>query len=221
MLSTDDQLFLNWYEQQWHSTGELPTPSQLQSNYSWKFKSLSQARAWLDSPLIKRAFHNRGLINSTQANSDLDSRQLAAILLVANLSDRRGLKTKLNSVGVTLTQWNAWKKQKIFQEFLEQQLNKDLDTSLDAAFRGLHVGMDKGDPRAVQLYLELTGRQPTEVERNYRQAIARIVESVQRHVKDPQIIAAIARDFEQIEQGRSPIASLTPTTTYTPVVMDI
>jgi hypothetical protein len=114
-------------------------------------------------------------------------------------------------LGVTLAQWNAWKKQKHFRDFLNSQLTDDFETSLDRALSGLLKGVDSGNPRSVELYMELTGRQPTENERNYRLAISRIVECVTRHVKDPNIIRAISEDFEKIERGLDPNTQINET----------
>jgi hypothetical protein len=208
-----DKHIISWAEQIYHQSKTFPSPRDFHEGWPKTFPDPSTAQSWLSTAVVKQALHNRGLNPSQNPNStQLSEVQAAAILAVANLSDRRALSSKLKSIGVTLTQWNAWKKQANFRSFLYSQLNDDLDSSLDRAFSGLLNAVDKGDSRAIQIYLELTGRQPTENERNYRLAVSRIVESIQRHVKDPETIAKLAADFDSIEAGRDPsqLLSLEP-----------
>lgn len=197
---------VSWIEQTYHQTKAFPTVQAIQQAWPKTFPTQNHVEDWLIAPKTKAALNNRGLTPNKPNQLPLSETQAAAILTVANLSDKRSVTTKLKSLGVTLTQWNAWKKQSKFREFLFSQLNEDFDSSLDRALTGLLAGVDKGDTRAVQLYLEMTGRQPTENERNYKLAISRIVESISRHVKDPVVIKAIADDFQLIEQGIEPLS---------------
>lgn len=205
MLITDRHI-ISWIEQTYHQTKAFPTIQEIQKAWPKTFPTTSAVEEWLITPKVKAALNNRGLTRSKAPQLALSEVQAAAILVVANLSDKRSMVAKLKSLGITLTQWNAWKKQPAFKKFLFSQLNEDFESSLDRALTGLLAGVDKGDPRSVQLYLEMTGRQPTENERNYRLAISRIVESISRHVKDPKTIQAIADDFQLIEQGIEPLS---------------
>lgn len=203
-----DKHVINWIEQVYHESSVFPSIQVMKDAWPTTFPNLSTVRDWLAKPVVKQALHNRGLAprKVDSATNELSEQQAAAILTVANLSDRRSQSTKLKSIGVTLTQWNAWKKQPSFKNFLYKCLNEDLDSSLDRAFSGLLKGVDNGDTRAIQFYMELTGRQPTENERNFKLAVSRIIESITRHVKDPELLKKIANDFELIEQGRDPSA---------------
>lgn len=209
-LSIRDRNVLSWIERIYHESKGFPSSQTIQSEWPKTFPTVAALESWLNSPPIHTALHNRGLTQNSNS-LELSEAQAAAILVVANLSDRRSLPTKLKSIGVSLTQWNAWKKQAAFRNFLHSQLTDDFDTSLDRALSGLLRSVDQGNPRAVELYLEMTGRQPTENERNFKLAISRIVESVTRHVKNPATIKAIADDFEKIERGIDPSATINST----------
>lgn len=203
-LSQNDKEVLSWIEAHYHARS-FPDPQRIKNAFPHIFFSAPAVEKWLSQPAIRNSLANRGTL--PQAGS-LTPQQRAAILLVANLTDKRATSTKLKSLGITTTQWAAWKKDPSFKAFLYHNLNSDFDSSVDRAFSGLLSAVDKGNPRAVELYMELTGRQATENERNYRLAISRIVESISRHVKDPAVIAAIAADFDKIEAGQDPLLNL-------------
>lgn len=204
-----DKHILSWIEHFYHENNEFPSTKAILKAWPKTFPTLHQLHVFLDSPHIQTALYNRGLTSSpTNPNSALTEKQLAAILSLSNTADKRSRQTKLKELGVTTTQWNAWVKQKRFKEFFNKQLSADFENSVDRAFTGLLSSVDRGDTKAVQLYLEMTGRQPTENERNYKLAISRLIESITRHVKDPEIIKQIAKDFELIEQGLEPTRRL-------------
>lgn len=213
-LGALDRSMIQWFETTYHQSKSFPSHETCRQKFPQTFRYKSDYDAFLNRPEIAAALHNRGLSpNQRSRSNELTEQQAAAILTVANLSDRRSLQGKLKALGVTTTQWNAWKKQSAFRNFLYSQLTDDFDSSLDRALSGLMKAVDTGNPRAVELYLEMTGRQPTANERNYRVAISRIVESITRHVKDPTTIAALRDDFEKIEQGIDPVTNL-PTPDY-------
>jgi hypothetical protein len=207
-LGALDRSIISWIEQIYHQSKTFPSFETFKSAWKISFDTREKLQAFLDKPLVKQALHNRGMNPNSHSSKELTEAQAAAILTVANLSDRRSLQTKLKSLNITLTQWNAWKKQASFRNFLYSQLTDDFESSLDRALSGLLKAVDTGNPRAVELYLEMTGRQPTEAERNYRLAVSRIVESISRHVKDPHVIKALQEDFDKIERGLDPVTNI-------------
>lgn len=207
-LGALDRSIISWIETTYHESKTFPSVQTFKQAWPVFFATASLVRDFLDRPLVKQALHNRGLNPNSNNTKELTQQQAASILLVANLSDRRSLSTKLKSLNVTLTQWNAWKKQASFRNFLYAQLTDDFESSLDRALSGLLKAVDGGNPRAVELYLEMTGRQPTEAERNYRLAVSRIIESITRHVRDPHIINSLREDFDKIERGLDPVTNI-------------
>lgn len=188
---------VNWAETYWHRYNKMPTAEQI----GYHFPSLSMEE-FFAHPAVKRAFHNRGM--KLTSNTSLSEEQAAAVLTVANWSDRRTIPAKLRSLGISTTKWNGWKKDKHFKEFLHSQLAGNLEENLERAHAGLLVGVDKGDTNAIKYYMELTGRAPSPVETNFKLAVSRIIESITRHVQSPEIIRAISQDFEMIMAGQDP-----------------
>ena len=207
-LGALDRSIISWIETTYHESKVFPSAQTFKQAWPHSFATQTMVRDFLDKPLVKQALHNRGLNPNSSSTKELTQQQAASILLVANLSDRRSLSTKLKSLNVSLTQWNAWKKQASFRNFLYAQLTDDFESSLDRALSGLLKAVDGGNPRAIELYLEMTGRQPTEAERNYRLAVSRIIESITRHVKDPHVINSLREDFDKIERGLDPVTNI-------------
>lgn len=164
---------------------------------------------FLSDELVSRALHNRGI--TRRRRKSITDEQAAAILTVANYDDRRPIPAKLKSLGIPVTRWNGWKKDYAFRNFLHSQIKDSGENSLDRVWDGLLKAVDKGDVAAIKYYMELTGRTPSTSEMNFKLAVSRIIESVTRHVSDPDKIRAIGRDFEMIMAGQDPnIITLAP-----------
>lgn len=201
-LNPEEKPIIAWIERSYHESGRMPPLNQYIQNFP-NFFSENDPKVWLDRPDILTALSNRGI----SPVEGLSEQQLAAILTVANLTMPGTTANKLKTIGVTTTQWNAWKRDPKFIKFLHSQLNHDFDTSLDRAYSGILRAVDKGDPRAVQLYMELTGRQTSEVERNYKMLVSKLIECVTRNVKDPAVLQRIAVEFQAIDAQAEHIAA--------------
>ncbi len=196
-MSTLQLQAVNWAELYYHERRKFPPVD----SFKVHFPSLD-IEEFFSHPTVKVAFHNRGITKTTP--SFLSDEQAAAIITVANYDDRRSLPRKLSSLGIPVTRWNGWKKDRHFREFLHKQLAEGVDNSLDRAFEGLLKAVDKGEVNAIKYYMEVTGRQPSQNEQNFKLAVGRIIESLTRHVKDPATIKRISQDFELIMAGKDP-----------------
>ena len=133
----------------------------------------------------------------------LTAEQVAAITTIVNFEDRRPRPVKLRELGITPTQWGGWLKQKEFKDFLQQMTATHLQDVLHVANEGLLNAVDRGDVNAIKFYHELTGRytQESGSMQNLKVVVAKLIESVQRNVKDPDVLRAISADFEIILAG--------------------
>lgn len=129
--------------------------------------------------------------------------QLAAIVTVVNFEDRRSRATKLKELGITPQQWQGWLKQTAFKEFLHELSASNLSDAAYVANDALVRAMDRGDVNAIKYYGEITGRAQRESPQlqNIKIVLARVVESIQKHIKDPELLQAIGEDFERILSG--------------------
>jgi hypothetical protein len=198
-LTSDELRVISWAEEYWHLHKRFPPVGSFSSR--WPDLNLDK---FLEHKTVQLAFHNRG-IKTPSPSDNLNEEQLAAIFTVSNYEDRRPITAKLKSLGIKSTQWNGWKKDPHFREFLHKMLGESLDSALDRAHEGLMKALDKGDVNAIKYFMELTGRVPDQGQQNFRIAVARLIESIQRHVSDAGTLKAIGQDFEMIISGRAPV----------------
>lgn len=161
----------------------------------------------LDDALKKLSFqialNARGI--HYKENGDLTDQQVAAIATVTNWSDRRSRNAKLHGLGITAAMWNGWLRNPSFKRLLHKVAADGFDSEDITAQEGLTKAMARGDTSAIKFYMELTGRYRPGADantQNLMQVVSLIVESIQRHVKDPEVFAAIASDCDSIMNGK-------------------
>lgn len=169
---------------------------------------------WKNSD-FRAALNVRGVsfANELSAGKALTYAQLQVANMLMNIMDKRSLREKLQTAqlpGVTPAQVGAWMRQPAFQEHLRrraQDLYEGADVSANIA---LVKAIDSGDLKAVQLFMEMTGRYTprSTVDVNIHAVLARVVEIVSMHVRDPAILEAIAVDMEALELGKPPAISV-------------
>lgn len=155
---------------------------------------------------VATPLENRGI--NVVISQVLSNEQLAAINLVTNYADKRSTPTKLNSLGVTVTKWKGWLHNPQFKSYYENQVNAMFGSHIDAVNTGLLKAAENGNTNAARFIYELTGKYTGKNNNaNVQVLIVQIIEVIQRHVSNPEILRSIATDFEmlllknQVQQG--------------------
>ena len=202
LLPRQSQL-ISWIEASWHRTGNFPNKGHLN-------KSKLYEDGDLDHPTLRFALAQRGidvpLTRDDEIPKELTKEQLSAILTITDYTDKRSHMSKLKSLGLTSQQWHGWLANPTFKNYLHDVSSRGFKDATHLAEEGLIKGLERGDTNAVKLYMEMSGQytQDTGTNLNIKIVVARIVESIQRHVQDPQTIQLIANDFEVIMGGGVP-----------------
>jgi hypothetical protein len=203
-LTGQELRILTWIEMYWHVHKEFPSVEAFKKEYP-KIDYLK----FLGKQSLQRALSNRGIeiaFDGAVCKNGLTDTQIAAILTVVNVADKRSFNMKLKTLGVTPTRWSGWMKDKKFKEFYTSTAGANFEEALPRVQDGLLRAAEQGIPSAVKLYMDLTGRtadnDPTI--RNLKLAITKLIESVQNHVKDPEILRRIEADFMQISKNEEP-----------------
>jgi hypothetical protein len=149
---------------------------------------------------FKQAMLLRG-IGSIQ-NDGLTIQQAAVLNILEDFSDPRTLSAKLKSAGVPRAAYNAWLKDPIFARMYEQRIESHLRQAHLSALSTIMTIAENGDLRAAEKVLEINGRyNPQAVElQNARAVVQSLVESMQRHIKDPAVLKAIIDEVGMARQ---------------------
>lgn len=203
MLSPVQKELISELELVWIRHGELPDGRELVRRYNGKLESGTLTIDDLYDPIFLKALHDRGIALPRPNKSNLTQEQMSAAITMANYMDDRSWNKKLKDLGISPTQWAGWIKNKEFKQFLEEVSTLDFEGNVQLAHQGLMKAMDAGKTDAIKFYLEATGRysgQDSEVQ-NLRAVVSRLLDSIQRNVKDPETIQKIANEFDHIIKG--------------------
>ncbi len=206
-LTTQEALVIGFIEQFWNARGFFPPPNDL------KRRGVTDTNALYRKPVFIKAMQSRGITipSDMGAPVDLSKEQLAAILAMTDPLDRRLASSKLKLLGITTQQWNAWMKSEVFKSYVHELSAKNFVDGIHMAQVGLAKKLEDGDVNAIKYYYEVTGRfqggDSSNVQ-NLRLIIAKLVEVLQRRIKDPDLLGEIGRDFDIILSGGTPVAQI-------------
>lgn len=196
---------LHYIEQIWQYKKDWPKIDILERRFA-PFK-LSQA---LQKASFVNGLLNRGIELPSVDHEYLSQEQVAAVSSILNWDDKRSRAQKLRELGITPTKWSGWLRSKKFREYLHSISADNFQDAVDHAQEGLVRAMDKGNTEAIKYYMEMTGRYTaSNVEfENLKLVLTRLVEVIQRHVKDPALLSAINADFELVMKGGVPVHAI-------------
>jgi hypothetical protein len=145
---------------------------------------------------------NRGISHQRKYFTE---KQVAAISLITNIYDPRPNNAKLAAIGVTPEEYNGWMSNPDFKQELTNRADEILDNVYPDAQAALAKRVRSGDVPALKFYYEITGRAASPETVNLKMTVVRLIEAIQKHVKDPELLAAIAQEI----QGVAPVANET------------
>lgn len=186
---------LSRIEQDWHRYGEFRVPPGFDLEAAYANES------------FRYGLKVRGIQAPKSVTSvGLTEEQTAAILTVLNWDDKRTRARKLQELGIKTATWNGWMKQPEFRDYVMNLTVNQMQDALPVAHESLVKAMEKGSTEAIKFYMELTGRHTGDAStmQNVKMVITRLIESIQRNVKDPEVLGNIQRDFEMILKGQDP-----------------
>lgn len=205
---TDVELDLIFFIERFHaSTGSAPTDAQLNQRFNLTPELLAGFKA---NPKVLKSLKHRG-INYPHAEDKFTAEQMHAASVMMDLVDRRSDEKKLRDMGITTRQWSQWLLDDEFASYLADRSEKLLANSLPEAHKGLLKGVRNGNIQAVKTMYEVTGRyRPNEEEQiDVRRVLHTFIEVIQKFVKDPVMLHAIAMELSQVASTESYTTGLT------------
>lgn len=162
-----------------------------------------------ENPLFKKSLDARGIVigKSYAEAGRLSVKQMTAAAIMTNYTDRRSDEKKLRDLGISSSEWQTWLLDEKFYTYLQGRTERILGNSVHEAHLGLIRGVRQGNVQAIKLLYEITDRyNPDKDEQvNVRVLLGRVVEVIQKHVKDPEVLTNLARELTQVAIEASPI----------------
>lgn len=178
-----------WIETYYHRHKVFPSDSLLRTQFNMTKEKLDALNR---SKLFKSALESRGI----ERRSHLTPTQVACISVVTNFADTRPQDIKLEQLGITPEVFQGWLSNPTFKRELAARADEILEVSAPDVLAVLASKARAGNMTAIRTYLEVTGRnQPKQEEMDAKRLVVAIVEAMQTHIKDPEILTAIHREI--------------------------
>lgn len=183
---------LPWVEMFWHNHKRYPTDAELADRFGFDAEQLQVLRY---SKFYNDCLKQRGI---SQVQEYFTPEQVATIAMVTNFADPRSLDVKLAAIGVTAEQYNGWMANPAFKRELAARADDIMENIYPEAQAQLAKKIRNGHFQALKFYFEVTGRANSPETVNLKLTMQRLVEAVEKHVKDPAILAAIASELQAV-----------------------
>jgi hypothetical protein len=131
---------------------------------------------------------------------------------MVDILDKRSRLKKLTEFGITTSEYNTWLRDPLYREYCLARAEELLESSQHIAHLSLIDRVAQGDLGAIKYFNSMTGRyrengaSPVQINlsntNNYGEdKLIAVVEIIQRHVKDPDVLAAIGADILALREG--------------------
>lgn len=189
---------LPWVETFWHTHKRYPGDGELAEQFGFDAADLQRLHA---SKFYLNCLKDRGISHEPKYFTET---QVAAISLITNIYDQRPNAAKLAAIGVTPEMYNGWMQNPAFKDELTRRAEEIMDNVFPDAQAALAKQVRNGNINALKFYYEITGRANSPETINLKLTVVKLIEAVQKHVKDPALLAAIAGEI----QGVAPVAEI-------------
>lgn len=182
----------------WNDSGVFPGPEQARE--VWPSIPLKTWQTVFASPEFESAMEKRGV--PVPSNHGLSEKQIVALQVLTNPSDTRTIASKLKDIGVAYSTYQNWMRHPLFSRMYRERAERLLSDSIPTAITGLVANLEKGDQRAIEFHLKMSGRyDPSQTElQNARTVVLALVESIQKHAPK-EVREAIENDLDAIMTG--------------------
>lgn len=193
-------LMLPFVENFWTTRKHFPDTGTLMQEFGLSREEvlfINTQKMWL------KCLDRRGIRRPDIDEDFLTSKQQAAIALVTNYHDTRHKEVKLLSIGCSLEEYNGWMNDRAFKNAITARSDEVLNNVGVDANIALGQLIQAQDFRALKFYFEITGKAASPEAINVKQTMQVLIEAVQKHVKDPAVLQAIAAEVNQVRAIQS------------------
>jgi hypothetical protein len=200
---TDAELDLIFYIERFAaSNGAAPTDVQIKHRFANVTNEF--LTGFKQNPLVLKSFRARGIVYPAMQDK-LTDEQMHAIAVMLDPYDRRSDEKKLRDIGISTRQWATWLLDDEFAAYLTDRSERLLVNTTFEAHKGVLKGARNGNVAAAKLHYEITGRhRPNEEQQiDVRRILHTFIEIIQKYVKDPVMLHAIAMDLSAAGSAES------------------
>lgn len=217
-LSTTERAILSYYELEWFTNHRVPTNQQVVDVVNRKYEKEGKHHRLKHTALnfyftrrkFTEALDNRGIPWRQHSQDELTEAQVAAAVTVMNNIGSKTTEETLDLLGIPTATYYAWLKDPVFKNLIDNLADQNLANIRPAAINEFTKKINQGDWNAIKYWMETTG-ELTDKDRPQSEVLLRmIVEIIQKHVKDPEIIVAIAEDIKLASANRTLEVAMQP-----------
>lgn len=165
-LTLDELDFVTFVSQYYHLHGELLSAAKAFDEYAIKGEDYSK---WFSRDHVRAAIKGFDVpLDNLERNlsspdswksAALTPAQLVTINSLLNLNDQRSDAAKLKSLNVKPSQYQAWLRDPVVQDYVNKRIESLVGTDgVNRAMLALVDKADQGDTKAISLLLEYTGK---------------------------------------------------------------
>lgn len=196
-LQPAEKELIKFYELNWHLKQQVPTVEEVTQHLRKKYSKLRQTSVnyYLNRQPVIKKLEQLGIPFRNHTREELTDAQHAAALTVMNFADERSIAEKLDQLGITSLQYYAWLKDPAFKNFLDSLADQNKVNIRPAAVSEFTKKVQAGDWNAIRYFMDVTGEFASNAPQG-ETLLRMIIEIIQKHVKDPATIIAIAQDIK-------------------------
>jgi thymidine kinase len=199
-LDAKSRRVIKYYELQWFMRRHVPSVSEVSSKTA---VTQIEINYYLSRRAVQKALDNRGIPWREHSQLDLTTEQVATAITVMNFADQRTIKQKLDQLGIDEQQYYGWLNNPQFKNLVDNLADQNLSNIRPTAVAEFTKLVNAGDWQAVKFYLEATGEFQSTSTKTVETVLKLVVEVIQKHVRDPQVLEAIAKDLLELNPSRT------------------
>lgn len=188
------------FEQLYWENGHLPTVEFVYEKMNHAMP-LEQIQAHSETEEFKKKLLAKGIATDTISHEVLTPEQIVIANAALNIFDKANFRLTLETLGVTLTQYNSWLRDPAFQNYMKRRGEALFAGSDHVAYKALVQAAQNGDTKAATTLLEMKGKYAKNINMNLNveAVVVKLIEIIAKHVHDPEVLEAISLEIEQLE----------------------
>lgn len=200
-----ERALIKFYELSWMLGHRIPSVEEVTAELRKKMPSIRQTSVnyYLMRAPVRKALTELGIPFEQHTRETLTDQQQAAVLTVMNMMDTRSIAEKLDSIGVLPATYYAWLNDPMFKNFVDELTEQNKINIRPTAVTEFTKKINQGDWQAIRYWLEVTGEFTNQDVPRSEQLLRMLIEIIQKHVKDPEVIMAIAQDIKLASANRT------------------